>query len=42
LDQNYSGTITTQPPVAVAKPNAIYQLKDQDTVTMLLRAQRNF
>ena len=42
LDQNYSGTITAQPPVALAKPNAIYELKDQNTFTMLLRAQRNF
>jgi hypothetical protein len=42
LDQNYSGTITTQPPVALAKPNAIYELRDQNSVTALLRAQRNF
>jgi hypothetical protein len=35
-------TITAQPPVALAKPNAIYELRDQNTVTMLLRAQRNF
>jgi len=42
LDQNYSGTITVQPPVALAKPNAIYELRDQNSVTALLRAQRNF
>jgi hypothetical protein len=42
LDQNFSGTITTQPPVALAKPLANYELKDQNTVTALLRAQRNF
>jgi hypothetical protein len=27
---------------AVAKPGAVYQLKDQNAVNMLLRAQRNF
>ena len=26
----------------VAKPAGTYQIKDQDTVSMLLRAQRNF
>ena len=28
--------------VPIAKPAAVYELKDQDTVTLLLRAQRNF
>src|SRR5579871_3120781 len=51
LDQNYSGNIT--PPVPTnspagaiiapqAKPSTVYQLKDQDSVVLLLRAQRNW
>jgi len=27
---------------AIGKPAAVYELKDQDTVSMLVRAQRNF
>lgn len=42
LDQKYSGAINAPVVAAVAKPAAVYQLKDQDTVSMLLRAQRNF
>jgi hypothetical protein len=43
LDQKFEGVITTPGPiVATAKPPANYQLKDQDTVSMLVRAQRNF
>ena len=42
LDQKYDGTIFVQPPAGFAKPLATYELKDQNTVTMLLRAQRNF
>ena len=43
LDQNYSGTVSNlQIPVAFAKPQTTYELKDQNSVTMLLRAQRNF
>jgi len=42
LDQKYSGTVTAPAAAAVAKPAAVYELKDQDTVTLLLRAQRNF
>jgi len=43
LDQNFSGTVTNlQIPVAFAKPQATYELKDQNSVTALLRAQRNF
>ncbi|MBR1207218.1 MULTISPECIES: porin [unclassified Bradyrhizobium] len=41
LDQKYSGVITTSA-ASVGKPAAIYELKDQDTVQMLLRAQRNW
>ncbi|PPQ16945.1 porin [Bradyrhizobium sp. AC87j1] len=43
LDQKYAGVVTT---TAIngpaAKPIATYQLKDQDTITLLLRAQRNW
>ena len=42
LDQKYDGTIVVQPPVTFMKPLATYELKDQNTVTALLRAQRNF
>jgi hypothetical protein len=44
LDQKYSGTISG-PATAVsafAKPAATYELKDQNSLTLLLRAQRNF
>ena len=42
LDQKYSGAINAPVVAAVAKPAAVYELKDQNTVSMLLRAQRNF
>ena len=42
LDQKYSGTVGTLPPVATAKPAATYELKDQDSIALLLRAQRNW
>jgi hypothetical protein len=42
LDQKYSGTITSPGIASVAKPAAVYELKDQNSVSMLLRAQRNF
>ena len=43
LDQKYSGTVTTAAGVAAtAKPAAVYELKDQDSITLLLRAQRNW
>jgi hypothetical protein len=42
LDQKYSGTIGASPSGTTAKPTALYELKDQDTVTLLLRAQRNW
>jgi Porin subfamily len=42
LDQKYSGTIVTPATAAFAKPAATYELKDQNSLTMLLRAQRNF
>ena len=42
LDQKYSGVITTPALTGVAKPAATYELKDQDTYSLLLRAQRNW
>ena len=43
LDQKFAGSITPAAAFnAVAKPAATYQLKDQDTVSLLVRAQRNF
>ncbi|MFT4117383.1 porin [Bradyrhizobium sp.] len=42
LDQKYSGTITPAALTSVAKPATTYELKDQDTYTLLLRAQRNW
>ncbi|MDA9510904.1 polymerase [Bradyrhizobium sp. CCBAU 11386] len=42
LDQKYSGTIASPGIATAAKPAAVYELKDQNSVTMLLRAQRNF
>src|SRR5882757_6697805 len=42
LDQKYAGTITAPASAALGKPAAVYELKDQDTVSLLLRAQRNW
>ena len=42
LDQKYSGTIGSPGIATAAKPGATYELKDQNSVSMLLRAQRNF
>ena len=43
LDQKYSGTVTPAALIAVpAKPVATYELKDQDSLVLLLRAQRNW
>jgi hypothetical protein len=42
LDQKYSGTITSPVVAAVAKPGVAYELKSQNAVSMLLRAQRNW
>ncbi|MBW7962232.1 porin [Bradyrhizobium sp. BR 10261] len=42
LDQKYSGTIAAPAQAGFAKPAAVYELKDQNSVSMLLRAQRNF
>ncbi|MBR0829495.1 porin [Bradyrhizobium manausense] len=42
LDQKYSGTIASPGVAAAAKPAAVYEMKDQDSLALLLRAQRNF
>ena len=42
LDQKYSGTVGLVPNVITAKPAAVYELKDQDSIAMILRAQRNW
>jgi hypothetical protein len=42
LDQKHVGVLAAPAQAGVAKPAATYQLKDQDTVSMLVRAQRNF
>jgi hypothetical protein len=42
LDQKYAGTVTQAAVVGASKPAAVYELKDQNTVTLLLRAQRNW
>ncbi|TPQ32371.1 porin [Bradyrhizobium guangdongense] len=42
LDQKYSGTIASPGIATAAKPAAVYELKDQNSVSMMLRAQRNF
>ena len=41
LDQKMSGTIINSS-AGIGKPAAVYELKDQDTVLLLLRAQRNW
>lgn len=44
LDQKYAGGSTVTLPVqtGIAKPGATYELKDQSTVSLLLRVQRNW
>ncbi|WP_407160087.1 porin [Bradyrhizobium sp. STM 3557] len=42
LDQKYDGFANAPAVASVAKPAATYQLKDQDTVSALFRAQRNW
>lgn len=42
LDQKYTGTVTAPQVSSTAKPAAIYELKDQNSITLLLRAQRNW
>jgi hypothetical protein len=40
LDQNFTGTATLA--AAAPKPTTVYEFKDQGTVSLELRAQRNF
>jgi hypothetical protein len=40
LDQKFTGTAALGP--TAPKPAAVYEFKDQDTVTMNVRVQRNF
>jgi hypothetical protein len=40
LDQHFTGASTLTP--TAPKPTAVYEYKDQDTVTMNVRVQRNF
>lgn len=44
LDQKYAGGSTVTLPLqsSIAKPAAAYELKDQNSLVLLLRAQRNF
>ncbi|UWU89830.1 porin [Bradyrhizobium sp. CB1015] len=44
LDQKYSGTISgaNTAVATAAKPAAVYELKDQDSLILMLRAQRTF
>jgi hypothetical protein len=42
LDQKFSGTVTAPAALTAAKPAAVYELKDQNSLTLMLRAQRTF
>jgi hypothetical protein len=42
LDSKMAGTFAFGGAGAIAKPAAVYELKDQDSLTLLLRAQRNW
>jgi hypothetical protein len=42
IDQKFSGLASAPAVAAVAKPGALYQMKDQNSISLLLRAQRNF
>jgi hypothetical protein len=42
LDQKYTGLVALPGIPGIGKPAANYELKDQNTVTLLLRAQRNW
>jgi Porin subfamily len=42
LDQNMAGTIAYPGSAPIGKPAATYQLANQSTLSLLLRAQRNF
>ncbi len=40
LDQKFSGASTLGP--TAPKPTTVYEFKDQDTVSLIVRVQRNF
>jgi porin-like protein len=42
LDQKYAGQVALPAIAGIAKPAANYELKDQNTLTLLLRAQRTW
>ena len=42
LDQKYSGSVASPGAASIGKPAAVYELKDQDSFTLALRAQRNW
>ncbi|CCE08881.1 conserved exported hypothetical protein [Bradyrhizobium sp. STM 3843] len=42
IDQKFSGLAAAPAIASTLKPAAFYELKDQNTVSLLLRAQRNF
>jgi hypothetical protein len=42
LDQKYAGQVVLPAINTIGKPAANYELKDQNTVTVLLRAQRTW
>jgi hypothetical protein len=42
IDQKMVGTTTAGASAAIGKPAAVYELRDQDNVVLLLRAQRNW
>jgi len=42
LDQKFAGTINYPGNAGVGKPAGVYELKDQNTVLLMLRAQRNW
>ncbi|MDE5446997.1 porin [Bradyrhizobium sp. CSA207] len=42
LDQKYVGALVAPLQATIAKPGATYELKDQNSLTLLLRAQRNW
>jgi hypothetical protein len=42
LDQKYTGALTLPAQAGIAKPASVYELKDQNSLLMQIRAQRNF
>jgi hypothetical protein len=42
LDQKMTGAVTASPSATLPKPNTTYEFKDQNTVELQLRVQRNF